>query len=152
MRVASVEGKTYRVGRVMTRRHGELKAASSRRTPRRAAPANVQTPGAGLKVCASRFVHTFMTLALSGLLALVATGCSSLPGHPAPGPEVPRPDQVLNFNTLYAQNCSACHGAEGKGGASLALADPVYLAIADDATLRKVTAEGVPNTTMAGFA
>ena len=152
MRVASVEGKTYRVGRVMTRRHGELKAASSRRTPRRAAPANVQTPAADLKVCASRFFHALVALALFGLLALVATGCSSLPGHPAPGPEVPRPDEILDFNTLYAQNCSACHGAEGKGGAALALADPVYLAIVDDATLRKVTAEGVAGTTMPGFA
>src|SRR5215472_7836170 len=91
-------------------------------------------------------------LVLFGLLALGGTGCSSLPGRPGPGPEVPRPDEILDFNTLYAQNCSACHGAEGKGGASLALEDPVYLAIVDDATLRKVTAEGVAGTTMPGFA
>ena len=152
MRVASVEGKTYRVGGVMTRRHGELKAASSCRTPRRAGPARVQTPAADLKVCARRFSHAFMVLGVLAVLALAATGCSSLPGRPAPGPEVIRPDQVLDFNTLYAQNCSACHGAEGKGGAALALNDPVYLSIADDTTLRKVTADGVPNTTMAGFA
>jgi len=152
MRVASVEGKTYRVGRVMTRRHRELKAASSRRTPRQAAPASVQTPAADHKVSASRSLQTFMAVALFGLLALATTGCSSLPGRPGPGPEVPRPDEILDFNTLYAQNCSACHGAEGKGGAALALADPVYLSIADDTTLRKVTADGVPNTTMAGFA
>jgi mono/diheme cytochrome c family protein len=90
-------------------------------------------------------------LLLSVLVALAATGCHSLPGRPGPGPEVIRPDQVLDFKALYAQNCSACHGAQGKGGAALALADPVYLAIADDATLRKVTADGVPNTTMPGF-
>jgi mono/diheme cytochrome c family protein len=99
-----------------------------------------------------RFFHMFMILALFGVLALGGTGCSSLPGRPAPGPEVIRPDQVLDFHTLYAQNCSACHGAEGKGGAALALADPVYLAIVDDTTLRKVTAEGVLHTTMAGYA
>ena len=91
-------------------------------------------------------------LVLLAAVTLAATGCSSLPGRPGPGPEVMRPDDVLDFNTLYAQNCSACHGVEGKGGAALALADPVYLAIVDDTTLRKVTAEGVPNTTMAGFA
>jgi len=91
-------------------------------------------------------------LALFGLLALATAGCSSLPGRPGPDPEVMRPDDVLNFNTLYAQNCSACHGAGGKGGAALALVDPVYLAIVDDATLRKVTADGVPHTTMPGFA
>jgi len=91
-------------------------------------------------------------LVLVALMALAATACHSLPGRPRPGPEVVRPDDVLDFNTLYAQNCSACHGVEGKGGASLALADPVYLAIADDATLRKLTADGVPHTTMPGFA
>ena len=91
-------------------------------------------------------------LVLLAAVTLAATGCHSLPGRPGSGPEVVRPDEVLDFNTLYAQNCSACHGAEGKGGASLALADPVYLAIADDATLRKVTADGIPLTTMPGFA
>jgi cytochrome c oxidase cbb3-type subunit III len=136
----------------MTLRHGEFKAASSRRTPRRAAPANVQILAGELKVSANAFFRTFMALALFGLLTFALTGCSSLPGRPGPGPEVIRPDEVLDFNTLYAQNCSACHGAEGKGGASLALADPVYLAITDDATLRKVTADGVPGTTMAGYA
>ena len=30
-------------------------------------------------------------------------------------------------------NCAGCHGTDGKGGAALALGDPVYLAIADDA-------------------
>jgi cytochrome c oxidase cbb3-type subunit III len=91
-------------------------------------------------------------LALLAAVTFAATGCSSLPGRPGPGPEVIRPDEVLDFNTLYAQNCSACHGAEGKGGAALALVDPVYLALVDDTTLRKVTAEGVPHTTMAGYA
>lgn len=34
-------------------------------------------------------------------------------------------------NALYTQNCTARHGAEGRGGASIALANPVYLAIVD---------------------
>jgi len=58
----------------------------------------------------------------------------------------------LEFSTLYAQNCSACHGADGRGGAAISLADPVYLAIADDAAIRKVTAKGVPRTSMPAFA
>ena len=41
---------------------------------------------------------------------------------------------------------------EGRGGAAIALADPVYLAIVDDVTLRKVTANGVPGTAMPAFA
>jgi mono/diheme cytochrome c family protein len=62
------------------------------------------------------------------------------------------PNQVLNFRTLYAENCAACHGENGRGGAALALADPVYLAIADQAAMRKVIANGVPGTSMPAFA
>ena len=62
------------------------------------------------------------------------------------------PDQVLDFATLFAANCAGCHGAEGKGGAALALADPVYLAIADDAVLTRVTRDGIPGSLMPAFA
>jgi mono/diheme cytochrome c family protein len=41
---------------------------------------------------------------------------------------------------------------EGRGGAAIALADPVYLAIADDAAVRKVVSKGVPGTSMPAFA
>jgi mono/diheme cytochrome c family protein len=53
---------------------------------------------------------------------------------------------------LYAENCSGCHGAEGRGGAAIALADPVYLSIVDEATMRKVIANGVVGTSMPAFA
>ena len=58
----------------------------------------------------------------------------------------------MEFGTLYAENCAGCHGAEGRGGAAIALADPVYLAIADDAAIRKVIANGVQGTSMPAFA
>jgi mono/diheme cytochrome c family protein len=58
----------------------------------------------------------------------------------------------LDFPTLYAQNCAGCHGTEGKGGAAIALADPVYLAIADQAAMRKIIANGLPGTSMPAFA
>src|SRR5262249_44043224 len=38
------------------------------------------------------------------------------------------------------------------GGLASRLADPLYLAIADDATIRRVTAEGVAGTAMPAFA
>jgi len=88
--------------------------------------------------------------AIAGVLTLC--GCDRLPGRPGAGEEVARPDQVLDFNTLYKENCSGCHGADGKGGASIALRDPVYLVIADDATLRSVASAGVPGTQMPPFA
>jgi mono/diheme cytochrome c family protein len=56
------------------------------------------------------------------------------------------------FDILYAANCAGCHGADGKGGAARGLADPVFLRIADDATLRSVTASGVSGTAMPAFA
>ena len=63
-----------------------------------------------------------------------------------------RPEEVKDFAELYRDNCSGCHGPEGKGGAALALANPVYLAIADDETLRRVTSNGVRGTSMPAFA
>jgi mono/diheme cytochrome c family protein len=58
----------------------------------------------------------------------------------------------LEFSTLYAENCAGCHGADGRGGAAIAFANPVYLAIADEAAIRKVIANGVPRTAMPAFA
>jgi mono/diheme cytochrome c family protein len=58
----------------------------------------------------------------------------------------------MDFSFLYARNCSGCHGSNGSGGAAIALGDPVYLAIADDATIRRVTADGVAGTSMPAFA
>ena len=86
------------------------------------------------------------------LLVLALLGCSSWPGRPGPGPEVARPDDVLDFNTLYKQNCSGCHGAEGRGGPAVTLSDSLYLALVNDETFRKVTANGVPGTPMPAFA
>ena len=62
------------------------------------------------------------------------------------------PNQVLEFGTLYAQNCAGCHGAEGRGGASIALANPVYLAIVDENAVHNVVANGVRGTSMPAFA
>ena len=50
---------------------------------------------------------------LACAISLAAAGCHA-PGKPGPEPETPRPEQVLDFATLYRQNCSACHGDNGK--------------------------------------
>lgn len=91
-------------------------------------------------------------LALCCALCLGCIGCADAPGHPAPGPEVPRPDQVLDFATLYKQNCAGCHGAHGKDGPAISLSNSVYLAFAGEATVRKITANGVGGSLMPGFA
>jgi mono/diheme cytochrome c family protein len=58
----------------------------------------------------------------------------------------------MDFATLYGEHCAGCHGTETRPGAAVALAHPVYLSFIDDATLRRVTADGVPGTAMPGFA
>jgi cytochrome c oxidase cbb3-type subunit III len=87
---------------------------------------------------------------LASLILLSA--CSSPPGQPSKTSEVLAPSEVMDFQTLYSENCAGCHGAEGRGGAAIALADPVYLAIADNASIRKVVANGVRGTSMPAFA
>ena len=89
------------------------------------------------------------------LLAVCATAvwaCDSAPGRPAVNSEVIAPNKVVDFAALYASNCAGCHGPDGTGGAAIALADPVYLAIADAATIRRITTDGVPGTAMPAFA
>jgi cytochrome c oxidase cbb3-type subunit 3 len=89
---------------------------------------------------------------LVGLAATLASGCGAPHGQPNKSSEVPAPQEVLAFGTLYAENCAGCHGADGRGGAAIALANPVYLAIADDVAIRKVITNGVPGTAMPAFA
>jgi len=90
--------------------------------------------------------------AISCALGVVLFGCATPHGQPRKGSETPAPNEVLDFATLYGENCAGCHGVEGKGGAAIALVDPVYLAIADEAVIRKVVAKGIPGTAMPAFA
>jgi mono/diheme cytochrome c family protein len=94
-------------------------------------------------------IRTLSALAVLNLLMLAA--CSS-PHEPQTNSEPIAPSQVLDFDTLYAQNCAGCHGAQGRGGASIALANPVYLAIVDETTMRNIVAKGVRGTSMPAFA
>ena len=93
-----------------------------------------------------------MKYAVIGLAAVLGfTSCGTPAPHAAEAPVI-RPNEVADFRLLYGQNCSGCHGANGQGGLSVPVGDPVYLAIADDATIRRITAEGVPRTAMPAFA
>jgi cytochrome c oxidase cbb3-type subunit 3 len=88
-------------------------------------------------------------LAVLGLVMLAA--CSTPDGEPQTNSEPVAPSQVSDFDTLYAQNCAGCHGTEGRGGASIALANPMYLAIIDETTMRNIVAGGVRGTSMPAF-
>jgi cytochrome c oxidase cbb3-type subunit 3/ubiquinol-cytochrome c reductase cytochrome c subunit len=63
-----------------------------------------------------------------------------------------RPEEVLAFPTLYKQNCAACHGENGRNGAAISLANPVYVALAGETRLRDLIANGVSGKLMPPFA
>ena len=90
--------------------------------------------------------------AFAVLPLVLLSACSTPNGQPQKGSEPVAPNQVVDFGTLYAQNCAACHGAEGRGGASIALANPVYLAIVSENAVHNVVANGVRGTSMPAFA
>ena len=90
--------------------------------------------------------------AFAAFSLMLLSACSSPPGRPTKDSEDPAPSQISDFRILYAENCAACHGTEGRGGAAVALADPVYLAIVDESSMRKVIANGIHGTSMSAFA
>jgi len=91
-------------------------------------------------------------LSLAGIASLLSTSCGSEYSQRGVASEVVAPSQVSDFNVLYNQNCAGCHGLGGRNGAAIQLADPVFLAITDDATIRHVAAGGVRGTPMPAFA
>ncbi len=98
-----------------------------------------------------RISRSLLLLFASGV-ALAGLGCEHPRGKPGPEPEVPRPDHVLDFATLYKQNCVACHGTGQVPGAAVSLANPVFLAVAGEGNLKAVIANGVPGKLMPAFA
>jgi len=91
-----------------------------------------------------------ITLGIAALMACDA--CSRFPGVHRADPAIVPPSDVVDFNALYKQNCAGCHGVDGKGGAAIALSNPLFLAIADDTVIRRVASNGVPGTPMSAFA
>ncbi len=81
----------------------------------------------------------------------IFAGCQP-PGKPISADVELKPAEVRDFPALYAQNCAGCHGPEGRGNGALALANPVYLAIASDDVIRRATASGIKGSLMPAFA
>jgi cytochrome c oxidase cbb3-type subunit 3 len=97
-------------------------------------------------------LHYSITPFILALMSLVlTTACDSLPGKPRIEERWKRPTEIMAFDQLYAENCSGCHGADGRLGAARPLNDPLYLALVNDDNLRQVIAQGVPNTAMPAF-
>ena len=90
-------------------------------------------------------------LAICVAAVLLCVGCQP-PGKPTSADIQLKPSEVTDFLALYSLNCAGCHGQDGKGNGALALANPVYLAIATDDTIRRAAASGVRGSLMPAFA
>ena len=97
-------------------------------------------------------MNRFLYLGAVAVLGALLSACSSPHGQPQSDSESVAPSELLDFAALYSQNCAGCHGAQGRGGAAIALADPVYLEIINQANMRRVIAGGVHGTSMPAFA
>jgi mono/diheme cytochrome c family protein len=97
-------------------------------------------------------VTPLRSLAGAVLVAMMLEGCSVAPGKPGTDAIAVAPNDVVEFSTLYRDNCAGCHGANGQAGAAISLANPVYLAIVDERSMRATIADGVPGTSMPAFA
>jgi len=87
------------------------------------------------------------------LLAAIAAATEACGVRTAPvEPAMVAPSSVMDFNVLYARNCSGCHGVDGEDGAAISLGNPIYLAVADNATITRIASDGVPGTSMPAFA
>ena len=93
----------------------------------------------------------FLSLAASVAALSFCVGCQP-PGKPTSADIELKPEEVRDFAALYRQNCAGCHGQDGKGNTALGLANPVYLAIASDDTIRRATSSGIRGSLMPAFA
>jgi cytochrome c oxidase cbb3-type subunit 3 len=97
-----------------------------------------------------QYSNTPLSVAL--VILILTAACDRLPGKPKPEERWKSGTEVTDFSQLYAQNCSGCHGADGRLGAARPLNDPLYLALASGLTLRTAIARGVPGTSAPAFA
>ena len=92
-------------------------------------------------------------IAIVVVLAIaLLTGCSvHLPGQPSEAERWRAPAEISDFNQLYTQNCTGCHGVDGRLGAARPLNDPLYLAFVTDDAMRQVISRGTAGTNMPAF-
>lgn len=91
------------------------------------------------------------TAFVAAALLSVSVGCSHLSGKPGFRPETMRPSQTVEFDVLYKNNCSACHGDGGLNGPALPLNNPVYLAWAGKQHMLPIVASGQSLLAMHSF-
>jgi hypothetical protein len=79
---------------------------------------------------APAFHYSNTPLLVAFMILVLTAACDRLPGKPKLEERWKPGTEVTDFSQLYAQNCSGCHGADGRLGAARPLNDPLYLALA----------------------
>ena len=87
-----------------------------------------------------------VSLAICAALFLVACDPPGKPKREAASSE------TSDFKILYTENCSGCHGAEGKNGPGRILNDALYLAVLPRETLKQILMYGRAGTAMPAWA
>lgn len=81
--------------------------------------------------------------------ALLLASCEP-PGKPKE--KLVASEDITDFKTLFNENCSGCHGVNGRDGPGRPLNDPVYLALIPRETLQQTIENGRPGTAMPAWA
>jgi cytochrome c oxidase cbb3-type subunit III len=106
-------------------------------------------------LCKVRFgllVHdSFLVLASGVLIAASLASCDWMPGKPKEADIWKPASENRDFASLYESNCLGCHSNGKTFGASLAMNNPLYLAVIPRDALHKIIAEGVPGSLMPAF-
>jgi mono/diheme cytochrome c family protein len=84
------------------------------------------------------------------VIAVLALASCEAPGRRTAQGRVIRPTEVTDFDELYSRNCSACHGVKGQGALTVGIGSPVYLAITDDAAIRRTGRRSASTRTRIG--
>ncbi len=85
-------------------------------------------------------------------VSLVLPACDWMPGDPTKAKREHSESSITDFATLYRENCLACHSDGTTTSASIPMNFPRYLKLIPVETLHDVIANGLPGTSMPGFA
>ena len=128
--------------RVQAGAHAHLAAPAVRRSRRAEAPGSWRTKRRGDRPAMTRQAIS----SVGGHFCWRAAPVTHARAAPGGSTRRSPPGRDHGLHVALCEELRGLPWSDGKGGAAIALGDPVYLAIADDATIRRVTANGVPGT------
>src|SRR5215475_8015968 len=100
-----------------------------------------------MRLCLGTFMPLFPVLLVS--LAVCAPAAATAPAAPpAAKPAAGGAADPVQGKRLFESHCARCHGISGHGGFGPSLARPRLRRAPDDAALRDLIHNGIPNTAM----